>query len=510
MVRHAETGKYRRTCLLVLTPGYSRKPVRLLTFKSLLGAFLWALAAERPVTRSGRHRRLGVSRSAGSWYTHRSRFSEGVMVSVGGGITVGPTRWRVAEEIGHGGFGVVYRLVQEDPPGGEDLALKVLLPAAALDDIWKKKFDREARILANVQHPNVVKIKHTWRFNDGRLGIVQELVAGAKKLRDYMRSPDARPLSVILQVLYGLRAVHAAQESAVHRDISPNNILVDENHVVRIIDFGLAKEKQRKTEVLTKAGEYFGTPGCIAPEQEEEGAADVDHRADIFAVGRTITAGLQDRAPTHANPNELDEPWRSICVELTRYDREQRPQTVEEAIQRVLRDFMLDGALPEDAEIHFREFRNWPVPPHEWCLVARLHFTERKGPLTAKDLRLAEMVPDSVLSNPSFDVNSVFARLDAEAIEDEFGAGDADFEKCDPLGDLLFAWYPRLDTARRTQCFERLVKTAVQYHRYSLMERVRGVFRLEASSPMIGTLTSVLEREDPGKVIHGWGSIPAR
>jgi hypothetical protein len=117
------------------------------------------------------------------------------------------------------------------------------------------------------------------------------------------------------------------------------------------------------------------------------------------------------------------------------------------------------------------------------------------------------VLPDAVPS-PAFDANTIFTRLNSEVIEQAFGSGGAIFDHCDPLGAFLLKCYPRLDAARRVECFRRLARTAVQYHRFALMDNVRGVFRFEGASAVASLLLGVLEQEDPHHIIHGWGAIP--
>lgn len=144
--------------------------------------------------------------------------------------------------------------------------------------------------------------------------IVQEFVPGARALDVAFADPSVDRCSVLLQALFGLRAIHGDPivGSMIHRDLSPQNILFDASGRVRIIDFGFAKEDPRKTKVLTKMGITFGTEGCIAPEQVSD-VASVDCRADIFALGKSIAAAIQNRYPAYAQPHQLPEPWRGLC-----------------------------------------------------------------------------------------------------------------------------------------------------------------------------------------------------
>ena len=205
-------------------------------------------------------------------------------------------RYVLEEAIGEGGMGRVYRAL--DPRLGRRVALKVLL-AEGTDKVRadaKARMMREARAAAAFNHPNVVAI-HDVGEVDGSPFIAMELVSG-HTLRAYVGqsdATDAQKLSWLIDVARGLAAAHRA--GLVHRDIKPDNVMVTADGVVKILDFGIARQSESddtgvdinaKTAAaalpsLTAEGQALGTPQYMAPEQLQ--AEPVDGRCDQFAWG---------------------------------------------------------------------------------------------------------------------------------------------------------------------------------------------------------------------------------
>jgi serine/threonine protein kinase len=181
----------------------------------------------------------------------------------------------ILELIGQGGMGAVYKARQ--PSLDRTVALKILAPQLVQDPAFAERFSREARTLAKLSHPHTVDIHD----------FVMEYVDGAA-LREVMRAgrlSAADALGLVPQLCDALQFAHDA--GIVHRDIKPENILLDHAGNVKIADFGLAKliAPDRADGVsLTISGAVMGTPAYMAPEQIEH-PLDVDHRADIYAVG---------------------------------------------------------------------------------------------------------------------------------------------------------------------------------------------------------------------------------
>src|SRR5262249_4402379 len=145
---------------------------------------------------------------------------------------------QVMEKLGEGGMGVVYRAI--DPSLGREVAVKLLRPDAAGDERRKERFLREARLAAQLLHPNIAAV-HDVGDADGRIYIVMELVPGSS-LRKLLRDgaiPVPRALAIALQIARGLAKAHA--RGIVHRDLKPANVMVTDDLEVKILDFGLAK-----------------------------------------------------------------------------------------------------------------------------------------------------------------------------------------------------------------------------------------------------------------------------
>ncbi len=191
-------------------------------------------------------------------------------------------RYRIERELGAGGMATVY--LAHDRKHDRPVALKVLRPELAAG-LGVERFDREIRISAQLQHPHVLTL-----IDSGRVGdlfyYVMPFVEG-ESLRARLERGGALPVDEAVRylrdVVDALAAAHA--RGIVHRDIKPDNVLVSGRHAL-VTDFGVAKalSEAQATTQLTTAGMSLGTPAYMAPEQAA-GDPDVDHRADLYAVG---------------------------------------------------------------------------------------------------------------------------------------------------------------------------------------------------------------------------------
>ncbi len=189
----------------------------------------------------------------------------------------------ILELLGQGGMGAVYKARQ--PALDRLVALKILPPRSAADPGFAERFNREARALARLNHPNIVAV-----YDFGEAGgmpyFLMEYVEGST-LRQVERSYNLTPgntLAIVMQICEALQFAH--DEGVVHRDIKPENILLDRKGRVKIADFGIAKvlDQPPKDIALTDAKDVVGTAAYMAPEQMENPQS-VDHRADIFSLG---------------------------------------------------------------------------------------------------------------------------------------------------------------------------------------------------------------------------------
>ena len=197
--------------------------------------------------------------------------------------------------LGQGGMGAVYEARQKslDRP----VALKVLLPDADREASFAERFDREARSLARLQHPNIVTIHDSGQSGD-LYYFIMEYVDGSN-LRHVMNAGAVEPskaLAIVAQVCDALAYAH--EEGIVHRDIKPENILLDKIGRVKIADFGIAKLVSRGSTdyTLTAPQQIMGTMHYMAPEQIES-TSEVDHRADLYSLGVVLYELLTGELP---------------------------------------------------------------------------------------------------------------------------------------------------------------------------------------------------------------------
>ena len=218
-------------------------------------------------------------------------------------------KYEILEKIGEGGMGEVYkaRHVHLD----EIRIIKVTKPDALGEGPDPRRFHEEARMATLVRHPNVAALYDFSRLPDGSYYMVWEFIDGVT-LEDWMLRdgpmPLPRALDVARQVLAGLAEIHA--QGIVHRDLSPDNILVRENRegrlVAKIIDLGIAKRVAAESLAMTGTGLFLGKLKYCSPEQAgalSEGEA-VDARSDLYSFGVVLYEMLAGRAPFESQTPE--------------------------------------------------------------------------------------------------------------------------------------------------------------------------------------------------------------
>jgi serine/threonine-protein kinase len=195
------------------------------------------------------------------------------------------------EPVGRGGMGTVWRA--RDRRLERDVAVKFLAEELAAQPEFAARFEREAQALARLSHPGIVAV-HDFGRDGGRAYIVMEYVRG-RPLAALLPLPPERAREVALEVLDALAYAHAA--GLVHRDVKPENILVEESGRVKVSDFGLARLAGPAPSgwTVTTAGRMVGTPGYMAPEAVA-GAAP-DPRTDVFSMGVALYEMVSGRRP---------------------------------------------------------------------------------------------------------------------------------------------------------------------------------------------------------------------
>jgi tRNA A-37 threonylcarbamoyl transferase component Bud32 len=247
----------------------------------------------------------------------------------------------IVEMIGQGGMGAVFKVRQ--PKLDRFAALKLLPQSLAADPAFAGRFEREAKLLAKLSHPNIVSV-----YDYGQAGdffyLLMEYVDGVN-LRQAMRASRFEPqqaLAIVPKICDALQYAH--DEGVLHRDIKPENILLDTKGRVKLVDFGIAKlvaetdpaaaEASVTEPAFTQAGIAVGTPSYMAPEQRDH-PSDVDHRADIYSLGVVFYELLTGELPTGAviRPSEkshADPRVDAIVQQALEKQRDRRQHSADE------------------------------------------------------------------------------------------------------------------------------------------------------------------------------------
>jgi serine/threonine protein kinase/Flp pilus assembly protein TadD len=238
-------------------------------------------------------------------------------------------RYKLLEQIGEGGCGIVYVAEQEEPVRRR-VAVKVIKLGMDTKQVIAR-FEAERQALAMMDHPNIAKVLDAGATETGRPYFVMELVRGIK-ITDYCDENRLAPRERLELFSQVCRAVqHAHQKGVIHRDIKPSNILVTVNDgkpVPKVIDFGIAKATQgRLTDqtVYTAFEQFIGTPAYMSPEQAVMTSMDIDTRSDIYSLGVLLYELLTGRTPFDAR--ELMESGLDAMRQTIREREPLRPST---------------------------------------------------------------------------------------------------------------------------------------------------------------------------------------
>lgn len=245
--------------------------------------------------------------------------------------TVAGGRYLIEDTLGQGGMAVVY--LARDAELGRPVALKLLAENLAGEGDVRKRFVREAQLAARLSHPNVVHVYDAGE-DDGRPFIVMEYVPGqtlAQILDRRRKLPTSEATALARQAALGLQ--HANEAGLVHRDIKPQNLLVRDDGVLKIADFGIARAAE--ISQLTQLGTVLGTASYIAPEQAL--GEEVGPQSDIYSLGAVLYQLLTGRPPYEfASLAELVEKQRSGTIVPVRDLEPTVPDEVEALVMRCL------------------------------------------------------------------------------------------------------------------------------------------------------------------------------
>ena len=233
--------------------------------------------------------------------------------------------YKLLQQIGEGGCGVVYMAEQEQPIRRR-VALKVIKLGMDTKAVIAR-FEAERQALALMDHPNIAKVLDAGATDTGRPYFVMELVRGIK-ITDYCDQNNLsteQRLDLFVQICHAIQ--HAHQKGIIHRDIKPSNILVtvhDGKPLPKIIDFGIAKATSGQVltdkTLFTAFEQFIGTPAYMSPEQAEMSTLDIDTRSDIYALGVLLYELL-----TGQTPFDQEELVAAGLSEMRRIIREQEP-----------------------------------------------------------------------------------------------------------------------------------------------------------------------------------------
>jgi WD40 repeat protein/serine/threonine protein kinase len=240
----------------------------------------------------------------------------------GPGTVIGS--YKLLEQLGEGGFGVVY-LADQAEPVRRKVALKVLKPGMDSRQVVAR-FEAERQALAIMDHPNIARVFDGGTTDSGRPFFVMELVRGVPitEYCDRNQLPPRQRLELFLSVCQAVQ--HAHQKGIIHRDLKPSNVLVsrhDTTAVVKVIDFGIAKalgQSLTDKTLFTAAAQMIGTPLYMSPEQAGMSGLDVDTRSDIYSLGVLLYELL-----TGTTPFTKDRFKKAAYDEMRRILREEEP-----------------------------------------------------------------------------------------------------------------------------------------------------------------------------------------
>jgi serine/threonine protein kinase len=238
------------------------------------------------------------------------------------GAVIGP--YKLLEQIGEGGFGVVF-MAEQTRPMRRKVALKVLKPGMDTKQVVAR-FEAERQALALMEHPNIARVLDAGETASGRPYFVMELVRGypVTQFCDENNLSIPERLRLFMAVCQAVQ--HAHQKGIIHRDLKPSNILVtlhDGVPVVKVIDFGIAKALgQQLTDktLFTNFAQFVGTPLYMSPEQAEMSGIDVDTRSDIYSLAVLLYELL-----TGTTPFDRDRLRTAAYDEIRRIIREEEP-----------------------------------------------------------------------------------------------------------------------------------------------------------------------------------------
>jgi serine/threonine protein kinase len=318
-------------------------------------------------------------------------------MNIGAGTTIG--HYELVKMLGTGSAGEVYRA--QDKTLGRTVAIKLLTEqTASLDTELRRRFVQEAKAASALNHPNILTVFEAGQY----LGLdymVMEYVEG-QTLREYLKKgkiPLPTLLNIAIQMCVALESAHEA--NIIHRDIKPDNIMIRKDGLVKLLDFGLAKIKDKQNQAITstKPGTLLGTIGYMSPEQAQC-EPNTDARADIFSLGAVFYEMATNVAPFNQD-NHIDTLYAIL-------KSDPKPFAEDQEVPTDLQDIILK-ALAKDPKDRFQSAKEMLTELRNLSKAAEFqrvlqHVEENSGSPEARKLNLADS--QSLFSSQVYDVEA--------------------------------------------------------------------------------------------------------
>ena len=384
--------------------------------------------------------------------------------------------YEILEEIARGGMGVVYRARQRRL--NRVVALKVMLPGIFASAAQVQRFKAEAQIVAALNHPNIISIHEVGEEN-GTYFFSMPLVEGKdlSKLGPVDNMTAARCVEKVAQAVY-----HAHQRGVLHRDLKPNNVLIDREDEPHVVDFGIAKLTD-ESRTLTQTGESLGTPSYMAPEQVHADGAPISVATDIYALGGILYFLLTGRAP-------FAEGSREQILWSVFYDEPAKPSFFQPEVARDLEVICLKCLAKDPAQRYatageladdLRRFQNQePISAQPASVWQRTGLWARRNPALALSiLAVIAALSYGIIAQQLALRQAKKARADAENLIEFMDKELADklrpLGRLDLTGDVIRkaeAYFRDQDEAKSGPAF--LIRKASFFWRAGTLERELG------------------------------------
>lgn len=256
------------------------------------------------------------------------------------------------QQIGHGAMGDIW--LCHDPSMDRMVVVKQMHASLMNQDDLMQRFQREAVILAHLNHPVIVQPHALWKEKDGKLSLSMEFVQG-KSLRELLNKDSRPPVWAVMYIMYEILSAvgHAHREGVIHRDLKPANIMIDNDGRVRLLDFGVAHAETEDT-ALTMAGAVIGTAAYMSPEQIL--GFEITPASDLFSIGIVMSEMLigenlfrgenleqtskriqKLKLSPKAFPDDVPKPLRKFVLKLLEKKPKNRPVSACDAADQLSR-----------------------------------------------------------------------------------------------------------------------------------------------------------------------------